>query len=64
MSKLQISGRQCLDLLAKSKKKYVQVETLIKELEFLEQIMGDWRDFADGVDEAVNLDDEIMEDYD
>ena len=47
VSKLQTSGSQCLDLLAKSRKKYSEIETLLKELDFLRQIIEEWTEFAD-----------------
>ena len=47
VSKLQTSGSQCLDLLAKSKKKYSEIEILLKELDFLKQIIEEWTEFAE-----------------
>ncbi|KAF2711331.1 hypothetical protein K504DRAFT_217305 [Pleomassaria siparia CBS 279.74] len=47
VSKLQTFGSQCLDLLSKSKKKYSEIETLLKELDFLKQIIEEWTEFAE-----------------
>lgn len=46
--KLQTLGSQCLALLIKARKKYSQMEALIKELEFLTQVIDEWKEFADG----------------
>jgi hypothetical protein len=37
VSKLHTSASQCLGLLSKSRKKYSEMETLLKELDFLRQ---------------------------
>ncbi|KAF2795318.1 hypothetical protein K505DRAFT_14029 [Melanomma pulvis-pyrius CBS 109.77] len=57
VSKLQTSGSQCLDLLAKSRKKYSEIETLMKELDFLRQIIEEWTEFADAGGEEETEDD-------
>lgn len=47
VSKMQTSGRQCLDLLAKSRRKFSQLRPLLGELEFLGQIIEPWKDLKD-----------------
>ncbi|KAF2115535.1 hypothetical protein BDV96DRAFT_687454 [Lophiotrema nucula] len=44
--KLKISSSQCLDLLTQARKKYSQFEPLLKELNFLGQIVKEWTVFT------------------
>jgi hypothetical protein len=42
--------------LAKSRKKYSEIETLLKELDFLRQTTEEWTEFADAGGEGENED--------
>ncbi|KAF2478103.1 uncharacterized protein BDR25DRAFT_348385 [Lindgomyces ingoldianus] len=52
VSKLNISGTQCLELLRVSRKKYSQFDPLLEELRFIERILEPWKAFADGAGEG------------
>lgn len=60
--KLEASGKQCLELLEKSKKRHSQVEALMKEMEFLDRVIDEWRAFVDGRGEMKDNDQDTMYD--